>query len=304
MKIGLMAGATNGEKDTLDGLVGDALSAEEDGFASFWMANIRNHDAIMAMAFAGHATKRIRVGTGVVPSYPRHPTAIAQQALSAAAATAGRFTLGIGLSHKVVIEDAMGMSYDKPARHMREYLAVLTPLLRGEASLHQGEQYRTAWSLEVPDAPKPVPLLVAALGPVMLKLAGSQADGTVTWMTGARTLAQHIHPHLSEAAAEAGRPSPQIVSGFPIALTNDADAARDAINKQFEIYGQLPSYRAMLDREGAAGPADIALVGDEQKISQGIARLKDAGVTEFIAVVADIGDGNMAETRAFLRSQI
>lgn len=140
----------------------------------------------------------------------------------------------------------------------------------------------------------------------MLKLAGSIGDGTVTWMTGARTLGQHIKPNLDSAASEAGRPSPRIVAGFPIALTADIEGTKDAINNQFEIYGQLPSYRAMLDREGAAGPADVALVGDESELEQGIARLRDAGVTEFISVIADGGEGEQgtARTRAFLKSQL
>jgi F420-dependent oxidoreductase-like protein len=306
MKIGLMGGATNSEEDTLAGLIAQVQAAESDGFASFWLANIRNHDAIMAMAFGGYNTSRIEVGTAVTPSFPRHPTAIAQQALTAAAATGGRFTLGIGLSHKIVIEDAMGLSYEKPARHMREYLSVLNPLLSGKPAMHKGELYNTAWGLAVPDAPKPVPLLVAALGPVMLKLAGAMADGTVTWMTGARTLGQHIKPNLDGAATEAGRPSPRIVAGFPIALTTDIVGTKDVINNQFEIYGQLPSYRAMLDREGAAGPADIALLGDETALEQGIARLQDAGVTEFIAVIADGGDGEqgIGRTREFLKSRL
>jgi 5,10-methylenetetrahydromethanopterin reductase len=306
MKIGLMAGAINSEGNTLADLIAQVQAAEADGFASFWLANIRNHDAIMAMAFGGHGTSRIEVGTAVTPTYPRHPTAIAQQALTAAAATSGRFTLGIGLSHKVVIEDALGFSYDKPARHMREYLSVLGPLLNGKPAIHKGDIFNTAWGLEVPDAPKPVPLLVAALGPVMLKLAGTLADGTITWMTGPRTLGQHIKPGLDNAAAEVGRPGPRVVAGFPVALTQDIDGTKDLINSNFEIYGQLPSYRAMLDREGAAGPADIALVGNEKELSQGVARLKDAGVTDFIAVIADGGDGDegLARTNEFLKNQL
>ncbi len=304
MKIGLMIGGDASSPTRLQDIVKAAQAAEAGGFHSFYMANIRNHDAVMAMAFAGQATERLHVGTAVIPSYPRHPTALAQQALSAAAASNGRFNLGIGLSHKIVIEDAFGLSYDKPARHIREYLQILTPLLAGSPAKFSGELYRTVWGLEVPDAPTPVPLLVAALGPVMLKLAGAMADGTVTWMTGPRTIGQHIQPSLSQAAAEADRPAPRIVAGIPIVLANDISATHDVINEQLAIYGQLPSYRAMLDREGAAGPADISIVGDETALEQGMTRLRDAGVTEFIAAPLETEAGAAERTMAFLKSQL
>jgi len=226
---------------------------------------------------------------------------LAQQALTTQAASGGRFILGIGLSHQVVIEGMFGMSFEKPARHMREYLEVLTPLLRGEPVDYKGGEYRVKANLAVPGA-APVPLLVAALGPVLLGLAGRLADGTITWMTGPRTLADHIAPALGKAARAAGRPEPRIVAGLPISLCRDAAAAREAVAKTFEIYGMLPSYRAMLDREHAAGPADVALLGDEASLRTQIARLRDAGVTDFDAAVTPVEEGSEQRTIEFLAS--
>lgn len=304
MRIGVMVGASEGAGGTLDALATRARSLEARGFHSLWMAHIFGLDAITALAVVGRETQKIELGTAVVPTYPRHPVAMAQQALSAGAAARGRFTLGIGLSHKLVIEDMLGLSYAKPARHMREYLEVLTPLLRGEPAQHEGERYRVRGvQLQVPGAER-VPLLVAALGPAMLRLAGTHADGTITWVTGPRTLAEHIGPRLREAAKQAGRPDPRVVAGLPIALTRDPDGARQFVARQLVVYGRLPSYRAMLDREGAQGPADVAIVGDEKALEEGLARLRDAGVTDFDAALVPVEDGAEARTLDFLASRL
>jgi 5,10-methylenetetrahydromethanopterin reductase len=298
MRIGLMF---SGSEGSLPAAATQARRAQESGLATFWMPNIFGIDAIMAAAIVGREVERIEFGTAVVPTYPRHPVALAQQALTAAAATGGRFTLGIGLSHKIVIEDMFGLDFSKPARHMREYLEVLTPLLRGEPVEFRGSEYRVKASLGVPGAAA-VPLVVAALGPVMLGLAGRLADGTITWMTGPRTLADHIAPAIGKAAHAAGRREPRIVAGLPIALCRDAAAARERVAKTFEIYGMLPSYRAMLDREKAAGPADVALLGDEAALRAQIGRLRDAGVTDFDAAVTPVEEGSEARTIEFLAS--
>ena len=237
---------------------------------------------------------RIGLGTAVTPTYPRHPTAIAQQALTTAAATENRFTLGIGLSHQVVIENMLGMSYDKPAKHMREYLSVLMPLARGETANFAGEEYKVqGLALDIPEA-TPMPVVVAALGPVMLKIARELADGTNTWMVGPKTMASHIAPAIG--------PDATIVGGVPIVLTNNIDQAKEQIAKDLVIYGQLPSYRAMLDREGAEGPADIAIVGDENTLRGEIKRFEDAGVTDFNAAIVATEDGAFERTLEFLSS--
>lgn len=298
MRIGLMFG---GSDSSLDGAIAQARLAEGAGLATFWLPNIFGLDAITAAALVGREVGRIELGTAVVPTYPRHPAALAQQALTAAAATGGRFTLGVGLSHRIVIEDLFGLDYSKPARHMREYLEVLGPLLRGEPAKFEGDEYRVNVSIQVPGS-GPVSVLVAALGPTMLGIAGRLADGTITWMTGPATLESHIVPTITRAASESGRPAPRVVAGLPIALTNDVGAAREAVGKFFEIYGTLPSYRAMLDREGAGGPADVAMLGDEAALRAQIDRLRDAGVTDLDAAIAPVDDGAEARTLEFLAS--
>ena len=276
MKIGLGLGGR-----TMADAVQATQRAEADGFASAWFSNIFGLDAMTVCAVAGAATERIEVGTFVVPTYPRHPFAMAQQASSTNDAAGGRLALGIGLSHQVVIEGMLGLSFDQPARHMREYLDVLLPLLRDGAVNHQGEVYRVGGQLERNGAPAPPSVLVAALGPKMLELTGARADGTATWTTGVRTLGDHIVPTIVAAAEKAGRPAPRIVAGLPVCVTADPDGARERAAKQFAVYGTLPSYRAMLDREGAATPGEIALVGDEEAVAAQVHQLADAGVTDF-----------------------
>ncbi len=297
MRIGIGIGG----EGTLASIIEQARQAEADGFASAWMANIFGADAITTLALAGQVTSTIELGTFVVPTYPRHPTAIAQSALTAAAATNGRFTLGIGLSHKLVIEDMFGLDYSKPIRHMREYLSVLNPLLAGEAVRFQGEEFRVAAQIVVAGAAKP-PLLVAALGRQMLKLAGRMSDGTATWMGGPKYLANTAVPLITAAAKEAGRPAPRVVSGFPIAVTNKRDEAKESASTVFAIYGQLPSYRAVLDVEGAKDASDVAIVGDEDQVERALRNLAEAGVTDLNGSPFPVpGDDEApARTRALL----
>jgi len=300
MRIGVTRGAFAG--DGLKGVIARAIELEAKRFPTMWMVQAFGHDTITALSLAGHETKTIELGTSVVPTYPRHPVALAQQALTAATAAGGRFTLGIGLSHKVMIEDMLGLSYDKPARHMREYLAVLLPLLKGERVSYAGEQYRVNVEVTIEDAPRPVPVLLAALGPVMLELAGSQADGTITWLTGFNTLENHVVPVITRAAHAAGRPAPRIVAGLPVLLTNDPDGARTALASKLKFYDALPSYRAMLDKEGAAGPSDFACVGSEKEISATIRRLRDIGVTDLNCTLLGVGDRDL--TLQFLQGEL
>lgn len=280
MKIGLGIGITGSEG--IDDVIRQIQRAEEAGFDSAWLPNIFGLDAITTIAVAGRETSRIELGTFVVPTYPRHPVAMAQQALTAAAAAGGRFTLGIGLSHRIVIEGMFGLDYSKPVRHMREYLSVLIPLLEGKQVQFRGEEYRVQGQITVPGVSRPS-VVVAALGPQMLKLAGRLADGTATWMGGASYLRNTAIPAIRAAAAEAGRPAPRVVSGFPVAVTDYPDRARESAARIFAVYGQLPSYRAVLDVEGAAGPADVAIVGSEAEVEARLRELADAGVTDFNA---------------------
>jgi 5,10-methylenetetrahydromethanopterin reductase len=278
VRIGLFT-----QPSTVAAAVEDVRTAADTGFASVWFPQIFGIDAITALTVAAHDVPGIELGTAVVPTFPRHPLMLAAQALTLQQESGGRFTLGIGLSHQLVMEGMLGFSWDKPVRHLREYLSILLPLVRGEAADFEGETLTAKLGLDIPDA-APVPVLVAALGAQMLGVAGRMAEGTVTWMTGPATIAGHIAPTIRASASEAGRPEPRVVCALPVCVTDDEAAARERAASQFQMYGFLPSYRAMLDREGAAGPADVALVGDAATVRAGIEGIFEAGATEFVAV--------------------
>jgi F420-dependent oxidoreductase-like protein len=284
-------------------IVAQLQQYEEGGLDHAFASQIFGPDALTLLAVLGAQVPRIKLGTGVVPIYPRHPMMLAQQALTVQAATDNRLILGIGLSHQVVVEGMWGMSFDKPYAYMREYLDSLMPLLRGETVSSAGERVTTnAFSpvgVRGVDAP---PVLVAALGSDMLKLAGRVADGTITWMTGTGTIADHIVPTISAAAAAAGRPAPQVFVSLPVAVTSDVEGAKERINKDLAIYPTLPSYKAMLDKEGASSPADVGFVGDEETVAASIAKLVDAGATDFGAAI--IGDAAERERGFALISEL
>ncbi|MBI5880155.1 MAG: TIGR03564 family F420-dependent LLM class oxidoreductase [Chloroflexi bacterium] len=297
MRIGLFAGLSS--RDSIDDLLNQITRAEQDGFASAWTANIFNHDALIVLALAGRATHRIELGTAVVPTYPRHPVALAQQALTAQAASQNRLALGIGLSHRVVIEGMLGLDFSKPVRHMREYLTVLNDALAGQPTSFQGEEYRIAnTQIGVPGATKP-PVIVAALGEQMLRLAGRLSDGTITWMGGAKYLETSAIPVIRKAAQDGGRPAPRIVVGLPVAVTSQRDAARTSASKGFAMYGRLPSYRAILDKDGAADPADVAIIGSEDEVMAQVQHLAAIGATDFIAAPYVVRDDPEAFERTY-----
>jgi 5,10-methylenetetrahydromethanopterin reductase len=303
MRIGIKIGLSDGPETTIDHLLNQAARAEQLGFHDVWMPNIFGLDAIGTLGILGYETERIGLGTAVTPVQPRHPVALAQQALTTQAAAGGRFVLGIGLSHRLVIEDMFGLSYEQPAAYMREYLEVLQPLLRGEQVAHQGERFNVNARFSVQGA-DPVPVVVAALGPRMLEIAGQLADGTITWMTGPRTLAEHIEPRITAAARAAGRPAARVVAGMPIVLTNNERAVRESIADRLALYGQLPSYKSMLEKEGVSSPADVALVGDETGLRQSLARLRDAGVTDLNAAIMPVEEGAWSRTLEFLAGEL
>ncbi len=280
----------------------ELLMAVDDGFSSAWMANIFGLDALTALAVAGRGIEGIEIGTAVVPTYPRHPAVLAQQALTTALALGSPLALGIGLSHKIVIEDMYGYSFDAPAVHMREYLSILQPLLDGQPVSVDGKTMKAGIGLSTPRTGE-VPVLLAAMGPQMLRLAGQRTAGTILWMTGPATVRDYIVPTMNAAAAAAGRPVPRTVCVLPVCVTDDQDNARARAAKVFEIYGHLPSYRAMLDREGAEGPADVAIVGTEDQVASQITALADCGVTDFVAGEFARGDERV-RTRALLKRLI
>jgi 5,10-methylenetetrahydromethanopterin reductase len=300
MRIGIFGGAVaNGP---IDALVDATRGAADDGFPTFWLPQIFGFEALAALAVAGREVPGIELATAVVPTYPRHPVTLAQGALTTQAASGNRLALGIGLSHQPVIEGMFGHSFEKPLRHMREYLSVLVPLTRGEPVSFNGEVFRVNASLDVKGA-SPMPILLAALGPKMLELAGEAVDGTVTWMTGPQTVESHVVPIITAAASRAGRPAPRVAVGLPICVTSDVEAARERAARAFEVYGMLPSYRAMLDREGAEGPADVAIVGDEDAVGAMLDRLAKVGTTDFVASIIG-GSEERDRTRAFLKTRL
>lgn len=263
-------------------VVADVRDITEAGIPLVATSQIFGYDTLTLLAVVGQQVPDVELMTAVVPTYPRHPLMLAAQALTVQSVTDGRLTLGIGLSHKVVVEGIWGYSFDKPVRHMREYLSVLMPILHGEGVAFEGETLKAASGVLDVTAPAP-DVVVAALGAEMLKLAGSLADGTTTWMTGPRTIAEHTVPTITAAAEAAGRKGPRVSVALPVSVTADPDAAREKAGTIFAIYGQLPSYRAMLDREEAAGPGDVAVVGDEDEVVRQLESFAAGGATEFLA---------------------
>ena len=277
MRIGLNSAgiAKGGFDDTLSRFV----KAEADGFDHAW-ASSAGYDAIMLLSHVGRVTKRIGLGTAVMPTFPRHPVALAQMALTAQAATNNRFVLGIGLSHRVSMEERLGFDFSKPLLHMREYLTVLNGALSGQPVDFQGKLYRAKTQLTVHGVTPP-PVIVAALGPQMLKLAGTMADGTITWMGGPKYLEMTAIPLITKAATAGGRAAPRIVAGFPIAVTNKRDEAKATAAATFANYANLPSYRAILEIEGAPDVTLATIVGDESEVEQQLRHLAAIGVTDF-----------------------
>lgn len=301
MKIGLMIASAG--SPSLEAVLAQIERAEALGLASVWIPSVRSFDALTVLALAGQRTRRIELGTFVIPTYPRHPAALAEQALAVQAASGNRLALGIGLSHRVTMEGMLGFDWSHPIRHLREYLSCLVPLLRGEPTSFAGQEFRIeGYQLSVPGA-NPPPVLVAALGPQMLRLAGRLVDGTAVWMGGARYLGEQAVPAISAAAREAGRPAPRIVAGLPMLVTDRPAEVRERVARAFERYGQLPSYRAILDREGAGGPADVALIGSEQEVEAGLRELESAGVTEAVASVYAPRGEDPGRTYELLRSR-
>ena len=304
MRIGLMHG-DDGSR-TIEQHVNDAIQEEADGFDVSWWGQIFGADSMTIIAAAGLRTSRMEFGTAVIPTYARHPFAMAQQALTTRQATGGRFTLGIGPSHHVVIENMWGMSYDKPARHVREYLKVLLPLAQEGKVAYNGELYRVNAGLAVKDG-TPMPVMISALAPQMLKIAGTMTAGTITWMAGMKTIETHVVPSITKHAAEAGRPAPRVAVGLPICVTEDIDAAKQMAAQAFVIYGTLPNYRRMLDIEGAAGPADVAIVGNEAHVEQQLRSLASTGATDLIAPIFPVGGDpakSLSRTRELLKSLV
>ncbi|MCV7301921.1 TIGR03564 family F420-dependent LLM class oxidoreductase [Mycobacterium barrassiae] len=288
----------------VDSLVRNLAKLRDEGFRRVWMAQLPyDADLPTLLGIAFREVEGIEIGSAVIPIQPQHPMQLAQRALTLSLISGGRFKLGIGMSHRLVTEGMWGISWDRAVRQLREYLDGLQPLLAGQPADATGEIWTARGALQVP-APEPE-VYVAALGPQMLRLTGRRTAGTLTWMTGPKTLAEHVVPTLRGAAEEAGRSESavRVAAALPIAVTDDVDGLRKQAAREFEVYGSLPSYRAMLDREGYAGPEDAAIIGDEQTVAERLDELSAAGVDEFTGSVFDADSEGRARTRAFLLSK-
>jgi 5,10-methylenetetrahydromethanopterin reductase len=291
-----------GGESPIDATVTNLAMLRDEGFRRLWMSQLPYEpDLLTVLAVALREVDTIEVASGVVPIQNQHPMQMAQRALTVSLASAGRFTLGLGMTHQAVTEGMWGIPWDKPVRRLNEYLDGLLPLLAGQPADATGETVTTRGALMI-DAP-PVDVYIAALGPQLLRIAGRRTSGTCTWMTGPRTLSGHVSPALRQAAADAGRPEDavRVVAALPISVTDDVDGARKQAAEQFSMYGVLPSYRAMLDREGYAGPEDAAIIGDEAEVTGRLNELRDAGVDEYVGATFDASPEGRARTRALLR---
>jgi F420-dependent oxidoreductase-like protein len=309
VRIGLMVGPVRGEK--IERFRADARWAEDAGLATVWIPQVPNDfDALTAVTIAGEATTRIEIGTAVVPVQTRHPIALAQQALSVQLACGGRLTLGLGVSHHWIIEEMLGLRYERQALTMRCYLDVLDQAFRGPGPLDvENELFRIHNPLDIMDEPR-TRVMLAALGPVMLRLAGERTDGTILWMADERAIATHVVPHITRAAAAAGRPAPRIVAGVPVCLCSEKEV-EIAVARANRILAEAetsPNYQKLLERGDAREVGDLMAAGSESKIEKRLRAFLDAGATEVSIRVVPIGDSrgdriaSMERTRAFLAS--
>ena len=294
-------GSTNLLTADLDRVVEGARQAAEDGFAGYWLAQVGLVDALTMLASVAPVAPGIELGTAVYPTYPIHPTAMAAKALTTQALCGGRLTLGVGVNHAPVVEEVWGREFEPAIRHMRDYLLGLNGLLQTGTADHVGESFTTRFAGARPtdDAPG---VMIAALGPQMLRLAGRHTDGTILWMTGPRTIASHIAPTIRAAAEQAGRPEPRIVCSLPVCVTDDEAEVRAIADEVLANYRELPSYRAMLDREGVDGAGPLMLCGTEDQVTEHLDAIGEAGATEFSAAMFGRSSEEFDRTRALLRA--
>jgi F420-dependent oxidoreductase-like protein len=301
MRIGI-----TGIGSTADRMVEQARRAEADGFSSIWYPGAAGGgDPLPVMTLAGRATSAIELATAVLPTYTCHPVLQANRAAATVAAIGapGRFTLGVGPSHGVVIEDMLGLSFDTPGRETDEYVQILTALLRGEPVNFSGEEFRVkAGPVELLEGAE-IPVMVGALGPRLLRVAGALTAGTILWMGNAASIESHVAPVIRKAAADAGKPAPRIVAGLPVAVHDDVAEAREVAATMYAAYGTLPNYQRILAHGGISGPAEAVIVGNEEAVAAQVRALFEAGATDVWAAPFPVGadkPASRARTRALL----
>jgi F420-dependent oxidoreductase-like protein len=312
MRIGVMVGPERGRYSTkVERMQADATWAEEAGLSTVWIPQIPDEfDALTAVAMVATVTSRIEIGTAVVPVQPRHPIALAQQALSVQAVCEGRLALGLGVSHHWVIDEMLGLPYEKPVATLRAHLDVLDQALAGPGMVDvENDLFRVHNPLDITDI-APTPVLLAALGPRMLQLAGERTDGTILWMADERAIGEHIAPTINAAAASGGRTAPRIVAGIPVCLCaeDEVDVAVARTNRILSEAEISPNYQRLLDRGDAREVGDLLAAGTEAMIEKRLQSFADAGVTDVSVRVVPIGEGrdeliaSSRRTRDFLAS--
>ncbi len=303
MEIGIN-GSGLVQKASVHAVVEHAQQVANDGFSSYWLAEhpTGGFDALTVLSAVGVQVPGLELGTAIVPTFPRHPMVLAGQSLTTASMMDAKLTLGIGLSHQPMMAQ-LGIGFDKPIRHLREYLSILMPLIQEGCVSFEGETLSCDATLFKPCAVN-IQVLVAALGPQALGVTGRLADGTTLAWVGEKTIKEHIVPKISAAAANAGKPQPRIIATLPVCVTDQPEEVRASIAKRLDMYGKLPSYRAMFEREGVNGPGDVAIVGSEAQVNDRISALREAGVTDFAASEYSLNRQQAEATRATLRSLI
>ncbi len=303
MRTGLMIGSDreHARGDRLSALIDEVRAAEDEGFASVWIPQVPGYlDAMTVVTALGQVTERLELGTSVVPIQSRHPVALAQQALTTQLACRGRFTLGLGPSHHWLIEEQWGLEYDKPALLVRHYLEVLHAAFAGPGSVDvENDAFRVHSPMNVIDA-EPMPILISALAPVMLRLAGEQTSGTILWMADEKAISDHVIPRITKAAKAAGRPAPRIVAGVPVALCSSGavDAARVTAKEVLGHADFSPNYARLLEQGDAHDIDDVMAVGDESTIAARLRRYRDAGVTDLMARIVPLGESTEERLRS------
>lgn len=312
MRLGLMVGPERGRYATkVERMVTDVQWAEDAGFDTVWLPEVPDDfEVLTACAAVGAQSSSIEIGTAVIPIQPRHPVVLAKQALSVQAICGGRLSLGLGVSHHWIIDEMLGLPYERPVATMRAYLDVLDQALRGPGTVDvENDFFRIHQPLDITDIAR-TPVLLAALGPQMLKLCGERADGTVLWMADERAIGSHVVPAINAAAEAAGRPSPRVIAGIPVCLCRD-DEVEIAVARTNRVLAEAetsPNYQHLLDRGDAQQVGDLLAAGSESSIEKRFQSFADAGVTDLSFRVVAIGDtredklASMSRTRAFLAS--
>jgi F420-dependent oxidoreductase-like protein len=300
MKIGVMVGPERGDTSRkVKRLLDEIGWAKSAGIPTAWIPQVPSDmDALQMVALLGARTERIELGTAVVPLQAQHPVALARQALTAHAIAGGRLTLGVGPSHHWIVTDMLGLPYDKPAGYTRDYLQVLDAAGRAcdEGGTRSIDVENATFTVHNPfdvGLVAPLPVLVAALGPVMLKIAGEHADGTILWMADERAIGDHVVPKITAAAQAAGRKAPRVVAGIPVCLCSpsQADEARARANRILGEAETSPNYQRILEYGDARDIGDLCAVGDEAAITARFKSFADAGVTDLSVRLLPIGNG-------------